>query len=242
MKNGLPDIDWIEILAGTFKFGEKKRNVKLEPFGIARYLVTNAQFQCFINDGGYQHDQWWDWPEERRMPATPGWPYPNHPRETVSWFEAMAFCKWLKARLGRSGRLGKNDELRLPTEQQWERATRGEDGREYPWGDEYVAGAANIDETDGAAGPYFLEQTSAVGIYPAGASSCGALDMSGNVWEWCSDKREPDEKGDLVRKVLRGGSWSNFRDSARASYRFDVGPDNRRYDLGFRVLCVSPIR
>ena len=146
--------------------------------------MTNAQFQCFIDDSGYEADKWWI-DLERQSPERPRWDYGNHPREMVSWYKATAFCRWLTARLRAAGKLSSNEEVRLPTELQWERAARGTDVREYPWGEGYQPGCANIDETDKNGGPYYLRQTSAVGIYPQSASPCGALDMAGNVWEWC---------------------------------------------------------
>ena len=149
----------------------------------------------------------------------------------------MAFCDWLSHKLGL--------DIRLPTEREWERAARGIDGKIYPWGDEYLAGHANINETWGDVGPHNLARTSAVGIYPQGASSEGVLDLSGNVWEWCLneyDKPERTERGGRVSRVLRGGSWDDFLGFARAAYRFVARPDLRVNDVGFRVLCASPIR
>ena len=102
------------------------------------------------------------------------WQESNLPRERVSWHEAMAFCSWLAAKL--------NLPIQLPTEWQWERAARGVDGRAYPWGSDYQPGFANINETYGDAGPHYLARTSAVGIYPHGASPEGVLDLAGNVW------------------------------------------------------------
>ena len=117
------------------------------------------------------------------------------------------------------------------------------DGREFPWG-EFASGRANIDETWGKAGPHYLGQTSAVGLYPAGASSCGALDMAGNVWEWCLNEYEHPERqgpGGDARRVVRGGSWYDYRADARSAYRDDGTPGDRHYDLGLRLVCVAPI-
>jgi formylglycine-generating enzyme required for sulfatase activity len=149
----------------------------------------------------------------------------------------MAFCDWLSHRLGLA--------IRLPTEWEWERAARSTDGRVYPWGDEYVAEYANIDETWGEAGPHNLGQTSAVGIYPQGASPEGLLDLSGNVWEWCLNQYDnpvSTDRGGSGSRVLRGGSWGNGRDDARADDRYGNHPDDRGDNNGFRVLCASPIR
>ena len=146
----------------------------------------------------------------------------------------MAFCRWLSRALG--------CEIRLPSEQEWEKAARGADGREFPWG-EFAPGHANIDERWGGEGTHYLGFTSAVGIYPQGASPCGALDMAGNVWEWCLnryDKPMETDPGSDARRVVRGGSWYGGREDARCAFRHGNPPGFRFY-LGFRVLCVSPI-
>jgi len=228
--NGLPDIDWVTVPGGEFIYqdGERRRT---ESFRIARYPVTNAQFRAFLEaDDGYRDERWWrDLAHPARSPRQPWWDIPNHPREMVSWFEAMGFCAWLSDKTGL--------EVRLPTEWEWERAARGTDARVYPWGGEYEAGSANINETLGEAGPHHLARTSAVGIYPQGASPQGVLDLSGNVWEWClNESGDPDriQAGGDVSRVVRGGSWGGGRDLARAAYR--------RVLYGFRVLCASPIR
>lgn len=139
----------------------------------------------------------------------------------------MAFCAWLSEQVG--------FEVRLPTEEEWERAARGTDGRVYPWGDKYLAGHANIDETGRGEGPHYLQRTSAVGIYPLGASPEGLLDLSGNVWEWCLNEIEGS-------RGWRGGGWGGRSVGARAGFRFRFHPNGRRYYLGFRVVCSSPIR
>ena len=123
-------------------------------------------------------------------------------------------------------------------------AARGSDGREFPWG-EFQPGHAIMDEQWDGVGPYNLAQTSAVGIYPQGASPYEVLELAGNVWEWCADKF--DEPGDIDpggkgRRVVSGGSWGGSRDSARCACRDADGPRDRYHDLGFRVVCVSPIR
>jgi hypothetical protein len=235
---GLPDIDWVEIPGGGFIYQEGERRT-CEPFRISRYPVTHAQFQAFLDaEDGYGDDRWWaGFEDPGRIPQEARWPIANHPRETVSWHEAMAFCDWLSHRLGLA--------IRLPTEWEWERAARGTAGRVYPWGNEYIAGRANIDETWGEAAPHNLDQTSAVGIYPQGASPEGLLDLSGNVWEWCLNEYnnpESTDRGGSESRVLRGGSWNDDRVNARADYRDGNHPAYRDGNNGFRVLCASPIR
>ena len=90
----------------------------LPPFEIARYPVTHAQFQAFIGAGGYAPDApWWQGLQRPDQPRPARWPDANAPRETVSWFEATAFCRWLAAATG--------EPIRLLTEQEWERAAAG---------------------------------------------------------------------------------------------------------------------
>ncbi len=130
----------------------------------------------------------------------------------MSWYEAMAFCAWL----GHELRL----DVRLPTEWQWERAASGRDGREFPWGNDYLAGFANVIERAGDAG--LSLGTSAVGIYPQGASMEGILDLAGNVWEWClNEYQEPErfQAGGTESRAMRGDSSDNLQVFARARLR-----------------------
>jgi formylglycine-generating enzyme required for sulfatase activity len=238
--DGLPEIAWVDVPAGKFEYGDEEvRQIALHAFRIARYPITNAQFQPFVDDNGYETDTWWEGLEERPSPARPGWHHANHPRETISWYEATAFCRWLDARLRARGELPAGWQVRLPNEQEWEKAARGSDGREYPWG-EYRDGHANIDETPHG-GPHYLQQTSAVGIYPNGASPWGALDMAGNVWEWCADPYDPKDRSGTAPRVVRGGSWYPHRDHCRCAYRLDLDPVSRSPNIGFRLCCAPPI-
>ena len=236
-KKELPDIDWVEIPGGEFLYGEEKESRKIEPFFIAKYPITNEQYEAFINDAGYRDDRWWeDLSEVIIKQVKPAWDQSNRPREFVSWYEAIAFCRWSSHQLGYT--------VQLPTEEQWERAARGIDGREYPWGDKYLSGYANINEKREKVGAHYLEQTSAVGLYPSGGTPEGVLDLAGNVWEWCLNEYNRPEntalEGDAPR-VLRGGSWYYYPGLVRASIRSWSVPDFRLNDIGFRVVCSSPI-
>ena len=150
----------------------------------------------------------------------------NRPVERITWFEADAYC-----REQRGGR--------LPTEAEWEFAARGPNGLVYPWGNEFVAANAVYSENSGS-------QTAEVGSKPSGASWVGALDLSGNVWEWTASLYEPypyrtdgtpeRDTGNStdVRRVLRGGSWINIDINLRAAYRSNVAPGSFYGNIGFR--------
>jgi len=192
-----------------------------EGFFISRYPVTNAQYRRFMEAGGYEKqeywsDEGWQWKqqEERTEPRywnDPKWNQPDQPVVGVNWYEAEAYARW-------SG-------MRLPTEMEWEKAARGIDGREYPWGDGFDPDKCNTYESG-------IGRTSPVGKYsPGGDSPYGLADVAGNIWEWCADWY--DEGKDT--KVLRGGSWSDNRWVARCSCRLWVAPRNWFASWGFRV-------
>jgi formylglycine-generating enzyme required for sulfatase activity len=162
----------------------------------------------------------------------------------VTWYEAVAYCRWLTAALD------DGYSYRLPTEAEWERIARGplpspSGGRglalavrrRYPWGDEWEEGRANTRELD-------LGRTTPVGIFPDGASAEGVLDLAGNVWEWCSSAQAPypydatDGREDPTRsdaRILRGGACWDDRDNARSVSRIWVDPDHCNDIIGFRV-------
>jgi formylglycine-generating enzyme required for sulfatase activity len=143
------------------------------------------------------------------------------PREQIAWAEADAFCQKRGAR--------------LPGEAEWEYAARGPDGLVYPWGNTFVA--------DNVVYSGNSSQTAAVGSRPGGASWVGALDLSGNVWEWVNDwygtyqltdQVNPTGAGSGTYRVLRGGSWNFNDDYTRAANRTGYTPDGRYFNDGFR--------
>lgn len=236
---GLPDIDWVEVPAGQITLEGDAGTFTVESFYLARYPVTNAQFQAFIEaPDGYGNPKWWGELAERSdAPVFPEWPDANQPRENVSWYEAMAFCAWLSAKLGFT--------VTLPTEMQWQQAACGGNPvNAYPWGETYHSGYANIYEHVDDAGAHNLLRTTAVGLYPQGQSQQGILDLCGNVWEWCSninnDSLNRGPAGDSNRS-LRGSAWDFEHSLARLSARGAYWPTGRHNNLGFRVCCASPL-
>ena len=228
--DGLPHIEWVDIDPGKIKLEEVEKVLDVKRFRIAKYPVTNVQFQAFINgEDGYRNAEWWKGIKQSERPAEPSWKEEaNSPRETVSCFEAVAFCRWLSKRTGSN--------IRLPAEWEWQlAATGGDPKREYPWPGEWDPTKCNSYESR-------LNRTSAVGIYPSGATLQGVLDMAGNVWEWCLNKYEEPESPESLRiddtdaqRVIRGGSWRNAPVYLRASYRFRSDAVNRGNHIGFRL-------
>lgn len=117
----------------------------------------------------------------------------------------------------------------LPTEQQWQRAAQGDDGRAYPWGAKFDKSRCNFNTS----------KPTPVTQYPNGESPFHVLDMSGNVWEWCLtdyDSRDSDINTKATYRVLRGGSWWYAdEDNLRAAYRDGSFPDDRDFYRGFRL-------
>jgi formylglycine-generating enzyme required for sulfatase activity len=225
-----------------------QHRVMLKAYRIGKYPVTNAQFRRFVDDGGYtkeHRDCWTDAGWEKRTQGD--WDKPdyldhldfgiaNHPVVTVSWYESVAYCNWLNE-------MNPGRKFHLPTEAEWEKAARFTDAREYPWGDKFDEEKANTLESQ-------IMQTTAVGLFPRGESVYHALDMSGNVWEWCSTKHGADYpyraddgrenfQGNDARR-LRGGAWFDDNDLTRCASRHSRDPDLRGSDFGFRVAESLP--
>ena len=249
LKDALPDLvfDELRFPVAEFEMAWNRQKVKIKhPYRLSRYPVTVAQYQTFVAAGGYEDDRsaeatqrlgrWWTpdglkWKRENDItgPADydPIFQTPNHPRVGVSWYEATAFCAWLAEKL--------QLDIRLPHEAEWEQAARWNrqtgkvDDRLYPWGGKEepdLAHRCNMDKTG-------IGHTSAVGLFPSGKADCGALDLSGNVWEWCENWYDKAE----IYRVLRGGSWSgNLPEALRCAFRVLDRPSPRSQGVGFR--CV----
>jgi formylglycine-generating enzyme required for sulfatase activity len=170
-----------------------ERPVTLSPYSIDLNLVTNAQYATFLKASGYrprhQHNFLKLW-RNGRPPAGKE----DHPVVYVDLEDARAYARWA----------GK----RLPTEEEWQYAAQGADGRQFPWGNTFEAGRCN----DGSTG-----DTTPVGAFPAGRSPFGLLDACGNVWQWTESERSD---GRTRFAILRGGS---FYRRGGSDWYFDEG-------------------
>jgi hypothetical protein len=233
-KDGIPDLIWCEVPAGDVTLeGNNETFTIAEPFYIAKYPVTYIQFRAFLEaDDGHVDPRWWEglWFQVDRSGSGRQFNRrDNHPLENVTWLEAVAFCRWLSEKLGYA--------VRLPTEWEWQQAaTGGDPDREYPWSGGWDLGRANTYLSE-------LSRSTAVGMYPQGSSAVGALDMAGNVWEWCLNEYDTPSNTELsgdARRVMRGGSWNYEQDEARTAFRGSDVPNYCNYDVGFRLACFDP--
>lgn len=196
-------------------------------YWIARYPITNDLYFAYVKSKGIKHPVD-DWGEKK-----------DHPVADVKWTDAMVYCQWLNSLL--KGELPVGLVLRLPTEAEWEKAARGKDGREYPWGNTFDKNKCNTTESRKG------YPTSVDSYSPDGDSPFGCADMVGNIWEWthtlfnpypykANDSRE-DEKSSLTR-VLRGGSFKDNEWVARCAFRTHY--DGTGLFRGIRVVA-SPV-
>ena len=201
-------IEWVDIPAGPFIYGPRKETVQLDGFWISRYPVTNAQYQEFVRaHPEHRIPVHWD---ELDLCCPEG--YADHPVVNVSWYDAIAFCDWAGCR--------------LPTEKEWEKAARGTDGRDYPWGNDAPTDQhANFDQG--------INATTPVNRYPSGVSAFDVWDMAGNVWEWTSS----DAKARREMKYILGGSYWGNHECLRVFNRMDyLDAGTADEQVGFR--CV----
>ncbi len=213
----------VKDLGDYFQAETPQHSVELPAYQIGRYPVTNLEYKAFVEATGRRPPSHW---EGGQLPDA----LADHPVVNLSWEDAAAYCDWLAQTTGKP--------YRLPTEQEWERAARGTDGRRYPWGNEWDEKLANTRE----AGP---GATTPVGQYsPTGDSPVGCADMAGNVWEWTASWFQPypgssyqhEDYGEKFR-VLRGGSFYVNDMSARAACRDGDDPSFWGWSSGLRVGC-----
>lgn len=212
-------------------------DIPTKDYRISKYPITNAQFAQFVEADGYNNKTWWTaqgWETRHRSEWTAPRAWQNHefngdtqPVVGVSWFEAVAFCLWLRDMTG--------EKIVLPTEEQWQFTAQGDDGRNYPWGNQWDGTRCynGVDNTP--------HHTSPVTHYDGqGDSPFGVMDMVGNVWEWCLTDfldKSNDVQSQALRRVLRGGSWdSQFTYFFHIDYRLPMIPHNRHLFVGFRIV------
>lgn len=202
------------------EFERPQYKVQVRSFFIDLYEVTREQYAEFIKATGYSPPPGWQ--NNQYPPGTARWPVTG-----VNWDDANAYGRWT----------GK----RLPTEEEWEFAARGTDGRRYPWGNEWKPNAANGDQDSRG-------RLANVGERRDGASPFGLLDMVGNAWEWTASNPDPYPGGRLSKKpvgdvkVIRGGSWQEDR-NATATYRgYLLARGGKDYsNTGFRCVKDAPL-
>jgi sulfatase modifying factor 1 len=261
------------IPGGTFNMGSENgdsdekpvHQVTLSDFYLGKYEVTVAEFRVFVNDTGYKTDaekgdsskvyEYYKWTNKSginwRNDAEGKTAQDNHPVIHVSWNDAKAYCDWLSKKSGKT--------YRLPTEAEWEYAAgNGSRHTRYSWGDDAPSGkrGGNLADETGASG--FNWKKTAENILlgytdgfkataPAGsflANDFGLYDMTGNVWEWCSDWKGDYPSGSQTNptgpangsyRVVRGGSWYSLPQRCRVADRDLYSPGNRYGNLGFRL-------
>lgn len=185
---------------------------------MARFPVTNELYNDYIRSKRILHPVY-GWENKK-----------DHPVVFIKRDDAIQYLKWLNSLL--KVELPANLILRLPTESEWEKAARGTDGREYPWGNVFDHHKCNTSESEKSG-------TTSVGLYsPLGDSPYGCADMSGNSWELtCGRFRDGIFKGLIV---VRGGSHDYDPHHAATSHRHPVGLYETDDDLGFRVVLSHP--
>ena len=189
---------------GEYTVKEANQKVILAPFSMAMFPVTNLEYEEFNPSHKAHRDKYSDQDDQ--------------PVVYVSWQEAVDYCAWLSEKTGAL--------YRLPTEAEWEYAASGAGKREYPWGNEPPSPKRANYEASKIGG------TTPVGTYSLGRTPEGLYDMAGNVWEWCVDWYDKEQK----YRVVRGGSFSNFALRMRCSDRNLWYPAGRLVLIGFRVV------
>lgn len=262
-------------LFGEGESNETQHAVTVSDFYLGKYEVTVAEFKAFVDETGYQTDAekgdgsyiWnskWssttagiNWRHDVAGKLLPTSEH-HHPVIHVSWNDATAYCEWLSKK--------SDKKYRLPTEAEWEYAARatslptgeGRGGAKVRFGNgKDIADPAQIN-FDGSA--VYKKDYSVAGEHRRKTIEVGSLnspnalglhDMSGNVWEWCSDwyaaypaaaQTDPTGPTKGTLRVLRGGSWSDAPRNCRAAYRHCNGPRSRHYRIGFRVALAASFR
>ncbi|MEI6412575.1 MAG: formylglycine-generating enzyme family protein, partial [Bacteroidota bacterium] len=275
LRNNVKPDNMVLIPKGSFQMGSEDgetrekpvHRVTLSDFYLSKYEVTVAEFRAFVEASGYQTDaekegksrgydgkEWKDiegrnWRHDPEGNLAQG----NHPVINVSWNDATEYCKWLSQRTGLK--------YRLPTEAEWEYAAgNGARHTKYNWGNSAPSGKRGGNVADETSATHFNWEKTEANIFvgyddgfvttaPIGSfdfNDFGLYDMTGNVWEWCSDWYDSDYyKNSPVsnpvgpasgsNRVFRGGSWSSYPQDCRVAFRVSNTPGVRNFYIGFRL-------
>lgn len=218
----IADESMIKIPAGSFKMVTPAVEVHVKAFALAKYLVTRAEFEQFINETNYDAGKGWRKPLFKQTP--------NDPVINVSVSSAQAYIDWLNKKTGQK--------YRLPTEVEWEYAARAGTKTKYFWGDDIGEGNANC---DGCGSRWDSDSTSPVGSFAA--NPWGLFDMGGNAAQWTQDcfieEDDDDAKastnGTCKLRVIRGGGWNDPTRAVRVDAREGNLPDFGYMNVGFRL-------
>lgn len=232
---------WLE--KGYFRREQPQHTVTLGDFWISKHPVTVGEYRAFVSAGGYQRSKYWTeagwiWRGAVGKVQPQFWEdeiwsgYDKLPVVGVSWYEVVAYSRWLSEAV--------RERFRLPSEAEWEKAARGTDGRLYPWGDAFDSDLCNTRASG-------LNRTEPVGARsPRGESPYGCAEMGGNSGDWTLSQYKPypydggDGRNDVqggAERVIRGGSWFKPVLRARAAARGMNDPFFADDDVGFRLVC-----
>ncbi len=211
---------------GPFLYGEDRFREDLPyDYYISIHLVTNNKYKDFMLANGYGSKEFWSeqgwiWKQRNQVNqpeywTDTKWNRADYPIIGVSYFEAEAYATWV----------GK----RLPTEKEREKAARGVDGSEYPWGDVFDKTKCNSEESG-------IDAITPVTKFAKGISPFGCYDMAGNVWEWCASRYHQSN----ARRVIRGGAWNSNPGYLRSSLRYRSSTGYRTNNNGIRLAQDTP--
>ncbi|PIE85979.1 MAG: hypothetical protein CSA05_02970 [Bacteroidia bacterium] len=265
--------EMVFIKGGRFQMGSNNgdsdekpvHSVRVSDFWMGKYEVTNEEYCAFLNDYGSDKVKSGDYSGESMMYFSGSWKgekcriykrgssykvesgYGKYPVIYVTWYGANEYCKWLSGKTGKS--------YRLPTEAEWEYAAgNGSKHTKYSWGNNFPSGKRGGNVADETAKREFSDWTIFEGytdgyvyVAPVGkfySNDFGLYDMTGNVWEWCSDwygayssssQSDPQGPSSGSIRVDRGGGWGSYASYCRVADRFSINPTGSIGDMGFRV-------
>lgn len=235
-----PPFAWCEIpagqvtLEGGYQMADYEATFDVQPFFMAKYPITHEQFQVFVEaDDGFSNDRWWTGlaaaQGDRSEAGLQAFTYAaNLPRDSVNWYDAVAFCRWLSERTGQT--------IRLPTEWEWQWAAAGPKGFKYPWGNSFDGSRAT---TSAGLGLLTTWRTTPVDRYPDGASHFGVMDLIGNLYDLCLNEYRNPDNTDLSgnsERAARGGSYSDS--DIETGTRQGRDPGYRNPTNGFRIVRI----